>query len=169
MNCQLRVFWRVLACFADRRPPAKDFPSLKDENVSYALGVQAALRRPTSILALDGNLTNLNGAVKIDLATGGTYDFGRTRRGHGGKGNVLYADAHVELRKNLALTVLPVVEPALEISPESRQTGLSAPHATRANAAREIASLPGPLGVVPSPTDFMSGNGSTRSQPSPPP
>jgi prepilin-type N-terminal cleavage/methylation domain-containing protein/prepilin-type processing-associated H-X9-DG protein len=158
---------RLLACFADQRQPAMDFRSLKDENVSYAVGIQAALRRPTSILALDGNLTNQTGAVKIDWASGGSYGFGWTSRGHRGKGNVLYADAHVELRKNLGLAVLPVVEPALETPSGSEQTSVSSPNSIRANAAREFASRPGSLGVTPSSTDIKSGNASTRSLPSP--
>lgn len=169
---------RILACFAEKRQPANDFRNLTDDNVSYVVGVQAALARPTSVLALDGNLTHSTGPVKIDLTTGGIYNLAWTRLVHGGKGNVLYADGHVELRKNLNLNVLPTVEPSLEpvsitltniASPPgtvSQRTGFPVAVSPRLNLGGGVSSMPSPASASALSTEFAAGTQTAVAPPS---
>ncbi len=105
---------QLLKCPSEKRLSASNWAGLVDANVSYLAGLQGAISRPVSILAMDGNVTNTEGKWHLDLEKGGTHAFLWTGSGHKTGGNVLFADAHVEFRKNLQITVLPVAKPAPE-------------------------------------------------------
>lgn len=105
---------QLLMCPSEKRHSASNWPSVRDDNVAYLVGLQGAISKPVSILAMDGNVTNTEGKWHLDLEKGGAYAFAWTGSGHRTGGNVLFADAHVEFRKNLQMTVLPVVKPAPE-------------------------------------------------------
>ncbi len=83
---------KILICPADTRTTATNFATLQNANLSFFVGVDADYFRPMSVLAGDGNLvapqTLLRGAVGGRLAWTATQ--------HRFKGNVLFADDHVE-------------------------------------------------------------------------
>ncbi|HZL42680.1 MAG TPA: prepilin-type N-terminal cleavage/methylation domain-containing protein, partial [Verrucomicrobiae bacterium] len=96
---------RILACPSDSRTAALRFSDLRNENVSYFVGIRADYSKPTSILAGDRNITNnwpypaslLHASLSTSTRwTGGLHQF---------KGNLLFADAHVEQSKDLALSL----------------------------------------------------------------
>ena len=85
---------QVLACPADlERAPAGNFTQFGDTNLSYFAGMNAEFGNVNSILAGDRNLTN---------DSGGALHW--TRELHGFKGNVLFADAHVDEANGLRLS-----------------------------------------------------------------
>jgi prepilin-type N-terminal cleavage/methylation domain-containing protein/prepilin-type processing-associated H-X9-DG protein len=87
---------KILICPADTRLPAANFSALQNQNVSYFIGVDANYDRPGSILAGDRNIVNLPPS-NPSIVHGGTGNQVRwTRELHELKGNVLFADAHVE-------------------------------------------------------------------------
>ena len=99
------VVARLLACKADlQRTNADTFATLKNVNVSYFVGVDADFSRPDSVLAGDRNLAcNPASPNPTILHTTGGASFWWTRDVHAFKGNVLYADSHVEEWNNLSL------------------------------------------------------------------
>jgi len=92
---------RMLLCPADRRLSAPDFALLQNSNVSYFVGLNSEYSRPSSILAGDRNLTNdyATGVTLVRLGRGWRW----TSELHQFKGNLLFADGHVEERSSLAL------------------------------------------------------------------
>lgn len=82
----------ILVCPADTRLPATNFATLQNSNISYFVGVTADYSQPMSILAGDGNLATASTLVR-GLA-GGRLTW--TEEQHHFKGNVLFADGHVE-------------------------------------------------------------------------
>lgn len=83
---------KVLVCPADTRLPAKNFVTLQNSNVSYFVGVDAEYSQPMSILAGDGNLKATT--TIVHGTAGGVLRW--TGQQHQFKGNVLFADGHVE-------------------------------------------------------------------------
>jgi prepilin-type N-terminal cleavage/methylation domain-containing protein/prepilin-type processing-associated H-X9-DG protein len=87
---------RFLVCPSDRgRTNAPGFPGLRNDNISYFAGVTADFSKPDSLLSGDGNLTDATGSGAIlKLATNapGVWTSGC----HEYKGNILFADGHVE-------------------------------------------------------------------------
>jgi prepilin-type N-terminal cleavage/methylation domain-containing protein/prepilin-type processing-associated H-X9-DG protein len=83
---------RVLTCPADTRLPAANFAALQNSNLSYFIGLTADYSQPSSVLAGDGNLATP--AALIHSQAGGRISWSATQ--HHFKGNVLFADAHVE-------------------------------------------------------------------------
>jgi len=94
---------KLLICPADSRPPATDFPTLSNGNLSYFVAVNAECPRSTSILAGDRNLTNDHTAPGTLARLGQNYALRWTEELHRFKGNLLFADAHVEQKNNFAL------------------------------------------------------------------
>jgi len=92
---------RILVCPTDTRLPALSFNVLQNSNVSYFVGVNAEYNQPMSILAGDGNLAA--STTMLHVTTGGrlTWD----SKLHAYKGNVLFADGHVEEWKDGTTTV----------------------------------------------------------------
>jgi prepilin-type N-terminal cleavage/methylation domain-containing protein/prepilin-type processing-associated H-X9-DG protein len=87
---------KLLVCPADTRSPATDFAALRNENVSYFVGLNAAFDRPNSILAGDRNLTNDFSTPASVVRFGPNYALRWTEELHRFKGNLLFADGHVE-------------------------------------------------------------------------
>lgn len=91
---------RVLACPSDNRLPALNFSSFDNSNLSYLVGLQADYTRPYSILAGDRNLTNdltvFAALVRPQLSRGWRW----SSELHQFKGNLLFADCHVEEKNN---------------------------------------------------------------------
>jgi len=87
------------------RQPAVKFSQLQNDNLSYFVGVAAEFGKPTSIIAGDRNITN-DLISSITLVTPG---FGNalhwTRELHRFKGNLLFADGHVEQGSTINLEI----------------------------------------------------------------
>jgi prepilin-type processing-associated H-X9-DG protein len=102
----------VLVCPADTRFAATNFAALQNSNLSYFVGLNAELGKPTSILAGDRNLTNDWGGATSLLYLGPNNPLRWTRELHQFKGNLLFADGHVEEWNNAKLW--PLREPLQE-------------------------------------------------------
>jgi prepilin-type N-terminal cleavage/methylation domain-containing protein/prepilin-type processing-associated H-X9-DG protein len=87
---------KLVACPSDTRPAAERFSLLKNENVSYAVGINADASHPNSILATDRNLTNDWTGFGSLLRFGPTNAVRWTAELHRFKGNLLFADGRVE-------------------------------------------------------------------------
>jgi prepilin-type N-terminal cleavage/methylation domain-containing protein/prepilin-type processing-associated H-X9-DG protein len=86
---------KILVCPTDLgRQPARTFAALQNSNISYFVGVNADYDQPQSILAGDRNITN--DFIPSSTIVRGTYGLRWTRELHFFKGNVLFADTHVE-------------------------------------------------------------------------
>jgi prepilin-type N-terminal cleavage/methylation domain-containing protein/prepilin-type processing-associated H-X9-DG protein len=87
---------KILICPADVRQPTNHFSLLQSDNVSYFVNVAAENGKATSILAGDRNLTN-DWTISARPSDAATNNYVRwTRELHRFRGNLLYADAHVE-------------------------------------------------------------------------
>jgi len=95
---------RVLGCPAVGRGPS-NFARARAPEVGYVVTVSAGLGDALGVLAVDRNvdstrtrrLTNSPGSQVLELAW--------TPERHGGRGNALWGDGHVELRRTLQWTV----------------------------------------------------------------
>jgi prepilin-type N-terminal cleavage/methylation domain-containing protein/prepilin-type processing-associated H-X9-DG protein len=86
---------KLLRCPADTRLPAANFAQFKNVHLSYFVAVTAEYHQPRSILAGDRNLTNEAGSSSLlQLDPNGRLRW--TQEQHRFKGNVLFADGHVE-------------------------------------------------------------------------
>lgn len=97
---------QILVCPADTRTVTNNFALLQNENLSYSVGVQSTFDKPYSMLAADRNLDpgrypNLNDTI-IEFPTWNNKA-GWTWELHQFKGNVLFADGHVEEWNNSSL------------------------------------------------------------------
>ena len=94
----------ILICPTDTRLAAANFSALQNENVSYFVGVDADFGKPGSILAGDRNLAtnSLQHPTILQMGAGSWLRW--TRELHQFKGNILFADGHVEEWNNSALT-----------------------------------------------------------------
>ncbi len=87
---------KILICPADTRPSAPDFRALQNSNLSFFVGVTADPLRSRSILAGDRNMTN-SSSLNPTIIQGDASGVVRwTRELHEYKGNMLFADTHVE-------------------------------------------------------------------------
>ena len=86
----------ILICPSDTRFPATNFAGLQNGNVSYFVGVNASLARPASILAGDRNLAtnSMQNPTILQINAGSRLRW--TQELHQFKGNILFADGHVE-------------------------------------------------------------------------
>jgi prepilin-type processing-associated H-X9-DG protein len=101
---------RVLVCPADKAVTAGSFGTLGRTNVSYWVNYRAKVGDATEILVGDRNLTNSS------VVNAGTLEVGFNESLHGHRGNVAFADGHVELRKTFALRVAPEIGPVVTSS-----------------------------------------------------
>jgi len=87
---------KMLICPADTRLPPANFASLKNDNVSYFVNLSAQHGNAMSILAGDRNLTNdwLGDRNLLPLDANNSLRW--TDELHRFKGNILFADSHVE-------------------------------------------------------------------------
>src|SRR5207244_1112959 len=94
---------KLLLCATDTRTPAENFAILRNDNVSYFIGVTADYGKPDSILAGDRNITTpLFGAGSV-VHAGSNDVIEWTGELHEYRGNLLFADGRVELFNNAGL------------------------------------------------------------------
>lgn len=94
----------TLLCPADNRKPAKDFASLRTGNISYFLGLDAALNLPATLLAGDRNLATNGIAVGDGVQEITTnMNIGWTRELHRFRGNAILGDGSVQQCDNQRL------------------------------------------------------------------
>ncbi len=144
---------QLLVCRADHRSAASSFATLTDRQVSYFAGRHAEPRLPDSILAGDDNLTNTTAAPSTRTVAPAEISFGWTRARHDQRGNVLFADGRVELRRSLALrrgAGFPVTGPSRGATPPR-------PTATRAvssagQAGSDVGGLSRSISTQPEPS-----------------
>lgn len=95
---------RILVCPADiYRQPASDFVALRNEHVSYFVGVNAEYRKPDSILAGDWNISRAASGVDTAIRLGTNDPIEWFRLLHQDRGNVVFSDGRVETLKNRGL------------------------------------------------------------------
>ncbi len=91
------VFPHLVLCPADMaRVEASNYPALQNINVSYFVGVDGTFDKPGSILVGDRNLVTNSFPQPTILQIGPYSDLGWTFELHQNKGNVLFADGHVD-------------------------------------------------------------------------
>jgi prepilin-type N-terminal cleavage/methylation domain-containing protein len=94
---------QIMICPVDNRLPAADFARLQNENVSYFVSVDADFSQPASVLAGDRNLATNSLETPTILRMNAGSQLWWTREMHQFKGNVLFADRHVEEWNNSTL------------------------------------------------------------------
>jgi prepilin-type processing-associated H-X9-DG protein/prepilin-type N-terminal cleavage/methylation domain-containing protein len=87
---------QLLICPTDLRVAASNFPALQNANVSYFVGVNGAFDKPGSILAGDRNIATNSFENPTILQIDPVSKLSWTWELHQSKGNVLFADGHVE-------------------------------------------------------------------------
>ena len=90
------VFSRILICPTDLRGASSNFPSLQNDNLSYFIGVDSTFDKPESILAGDRNLVTNAWSQPTILGYGGASSLSWSWDMHQHKGDILFADGHVE-------------------------------------------------------------------------
>ncbi len=121
---------KVLLCAMDTRVAAENFPSLRNTNASYFVNVRAENGRSTTILAGDRNLTNNSAGGQTVLRLDANSYLRWTAELHRFKGNLLYADGHVEelnrpaimAANAVAALALPTDEPPSQTRPISNSS-----------------------------------------------
>lgn len=99
---------KILLCAMDMRGAAENFPALRNTNVSYFVNARAVIGRSMSILAGDRNLTNNSAGERTVLRLDANSYLRWTAELHRFKGNLLYADGHVEQLNRPTLMVTSV-------------------------------------------------------------
>ncbi len=94
---------KILKCLADTRVAATRFASLSNENVSYFVALKADPANAMSLLSGDRNLTNDYAGASSVLNLGSQAFLRWTHDLHRFKGNLLFADGHVDEVNNLTL------------------------------------------------------------------
>lgn len=94
---------RLLRCPTDTRTNANHFGILRNLNISYFVGVNAEYSKPGSILAGDRNITSDSYASGSILRLNPNAPAQWTSGNHEFRGNLLFADAHVEQSNNEGL------------------------------------------------------------------
>lgn len=102
---------RLAACPADTtRSAATTFAAMTRSNISYWVNYRASSGSSIQALAGDWNVASVPGTTNLEMAF--------TRALHETRGNVLFADGHVELRKTLLLQIpYPVTLPRPPVGP----------------------------------------------------
>lgn len=172
---------KILICPADGRSEAARFTGLQSENVSYFVVVNARYGHATGVLAGDRNLTNILASAS---AAGARPSFRWTFELHQLKGNLLFADGHIEKHNNtslagtgggaLAESVVQLPQPGAHPgppdyipprppAPEAPVQSLAAtPHSSGKQPSRIF--VPSPFGLLALPTAALA---SVKSNPPP--
>ena len=87
---------KILVCPADNRTAAASFARLKNQNVSYFVGLNAEETRPQMLLTGDRNVTNGLSPVRSVLELRPEIPAGWTEAMHNGVGNIGLADGSVQ-------------------------------------------------------------------------
>jgi prepilin-type N-terminal cleavage/methylation domain-containing protein/prepilin-type processing-associated H-X9-DG protein len=170
---------KLLACPADTRLPAATFAYLNNKNLSYFVGLRADYAKPYSVLAGDRNLTNDYDRMPTVLRPQLNRGWRWTRELHEFKGNLLFADGHVEDKTSQALaarleqlpfvgelalpnlpragTVAPIAfnptVPSSAVLPRTPAAGMLSPPSKSASKLLDQSPSPGqPTSIVITPT-----------------
>lgn len=125
-----------------------NFGTLNVENLGYVLHASASLGDTLGVLALDRNV-DLNRSRRVTNGpVPGVVSVVWTPERHGGRGNTLWGDAHVELRRNVDLVATATI-PGVPGTTGGGGTGPSsgsggAPSGPRNGGAPSGAGSPGP-------------------------
>ncbi len=92
---------KILICPADGRRAAENFTVLQNEHVSYFVALNAEYGKTTSVLAGDRNIMAGSASANGQLAANQPLRW--TDELHQRKGNLLYADGHVEKSRTVSL------------------------------------------------------------------
>jgi prepilin-type processing-associated H-X9-DG protein len=137
---------KLLVCPTDLRTPATNFASLNNSNLSYFANASPQFGNSDSMLAGDRNLKPVSNTV---ARLGPRRPLRWTGEMHQNRGNVLYADGHVEQRgESLSLSNRPGTPPVSLIMPSlpsQNASALAGPATASAGGGGGIAS-PGPGG-----------------------
>jgi prepilin-type N-terminal cleavage/methylation domain-containing protein/prepilin-type processing-associated H-X9-DG protein len=87
---------KLLICPTDSRTAATGFGVLSNQNLSYFAGLNAVFTRPSSLLAGDRNLTNDWVEASPVQQLGPRHALRWSHELHRFRGNLLFADGHVE-------------------------------------------------------------------------
>src|ERR1035437_86697 len=87
---------KILVCPADDRTAAASFARLKNQNVSYFVGLDATEVRPQMLLTGDRNVTNGMAPVRSVLELRPGIPAGWTEAMHNGQGNVGLSDGSAQ-------------------------------------------------------------------------
>ena len=96
---------RVAFCPATRLS-ASNFADLKPSLVTYFLNLGSRYDQPESILSGDNNL---DPKLQAKTNSGAVFDLRWTPERHDYRGNLLFADGHVESRRNVSYVFRPIV------------------------------------------------------------
>jgi prepilin-type N-terminal cleavage/methylation domain-containing protein/prepilin-type processing-associated H-X9-DG protein len=168
---------QMLICPAEMsRFAATNFGALQNENLSYFVGVQSTFDKPNTILAGDRNLVTNSYDQPTILQFGQWSRLGWTWELHQFKGNVLYADGHVDQWNDSSLaaeggaspynqsfflpTIVPSEFPLANDSPGSGPSGPSGSGPSGSGGPDSGSTGPGP--------SDSGGSGSPPSNPSGP-
>lgn len=89
---------KILVCPSDTRRPARSLAELKNDNISYFMGLDIDETRPLMLLAGDRNLTVNRVPVKSGLLIVTTNDMlGMTEKLHGDSVNIALVDGSVQI------------------------------------------------------------------------
>ncbi len=168
---------KPLVCPADlTRTPADSFTTLRNSNLSYAIGISANYNDPSSVLSSDRNITNLWASLVTMMAY---RNLSWTREVHFFKGNVLFADAHVEELNSVQIPLptntvlfLPTTPPAFPTNsgPTAIVSGSKPPPVSSSPASATSAQANTGSGTPPPPRtpmplgNTMSSSGTLRAQ-----
>jgi len=94
---------KILVCPSDNRIPAMNFQALKNENISYFVGLDATDAKPPMLLTGDRNITNGLTPQRTVLMLPLDRPAGWTGAMHVRQGNVGLADGSVQSFTTLAL------------------------------------------------------------------
>ena len=158
---------RLLICPADTRSPATNFATIKNDNVSYFVGLTASFAQPNSILAGDRNLTNDYTAPASLVQLGPNHALRWTAELHRFKGNLLFSDGRPAPNQfpPTASLALPSVRSA------GGPSGLDAPRTGNASApapGQPIQTTLNSMAIVKRPSDPPASVPDQAGAPSPP-
>jgi prepilin-type N-terminal cleavage/methylation domain-containing protein/prepilin-type processing-associated H-X9-DG protein len=157
----------LLICPTDTRVPAEKFSGLQNANVSYFADVNADYFKPTSILSGDRNLATNTFSNPSILHDETGFHLLWTRELHEFKGNVLFADGHVEeWNDNLLSSGANVAGEVNDLFMPSVKSGAQTPYAQPLSAA---ASSPPQYSRDFSPSQSNSPNANLPPSSAPPP
>ncbi len=136
---------KILLCPTDiDRQTAASFSQLQNSNLSYFVGVTADYNVPLSIVAGDRNITNAGATASL---VNGSAGLRWTDEMHFYKGNVLFADAHVEQVNEVFLNKLPGVPGATFFLPAVVSHSGGGGGSSPPSGSVPIGSAPPPMGV----------------------
>jgi prepilin-type processing-associated H-X9-DG protein/prepilin-type N-terminal cleavage/methylation domain-containing protein len=149
------VFPQTLICPADTRVAMTNFTSLQNQNLSYFVGVQSTFDKPTTVLAGDRNLTTNSFDQPTILQLGQWSDLGWTWELHQFKGNVVFADGHVEQWNNHGLASAESSSPFYQslflpsVAPGTELQSANGPSGSGSTGSSGTSSGPGSAGSAP--------------------